>query len=78
MGSKRSLVEINNHHNCLPRAIIVGYKKLLFDAHKDSSKKNKYFEEYRERDGRRFQTLQAEDLRKAVGIPSDRAGNIQD
>ena len=81
VASKRSIVEIKNYDNsCLPRAIIVGYKKLLFDEHKDTSEKKKYLEEYRKvRDSRRrFQSLQAEDLRKAVGIPADRAGTMQD
>ena len=72
--SKRSFVRIKNDD--LPRAIVVGYRHLIAYEQKDRESLNHC---NRVRDSRRkVQGLEAEALRKAVGIPSDRPGNIQD
>ena len=75
--SKRSFVRIKNDDNsCLPRAIVVGYRHLIAHEQKDRESLNHY---NRVRDSRRkVQGSEAEALRKAVGIPSDRPGNLQD
>ena len=76
--SKRSLVKIRNYDNsCLPRAIVVGYRKLLADGDKENVQFRNEFEKIRDH-RRKFQETEALNLRHAAGIPSDRAGHIGD
>ena len=57
-----------------PRAIVVGYRHLIAYEQKDRESLNHY---NRVRDSRRkVQGSEAEALRKAVGIPSDKPGNL--
>ena len=73
--SKRAFVHIKNTDNsCLPRAIMVGYWHSL--AMSDPTYK-KFYGRVRDCRGQ-FQTSEANKLRNAVGVPPDRAGNIED
>ena len=73
--SKRAFVHIKNTDNsCLPRAIMVGYWHSL--AMSDPAYRKLYG---KVRDCRsQFQTSEANKLRNAVGVPPDRASNIED
>lgn len=75
---KRCIVNIRNSDNsCLPRAIIVGYRKLLADENKGNSK---HLSDYRKVcDSRNsLQGNESEKLRKAVKIPNSRPGCLTD
>ena len=74
---KKALVIIRNKdHSCLPRAIMVGYTHMLYKMnHTDAS-----FRMYnRMRDSRcSLQRRESTKLRKAVGVPANRMGTIND
>ena len=75
---KRSLVTIkNNDKSCLPRAIAVGYAHLNMKLNPDvGAYKSRYT---KLRDCRnRAQGFEAEKLRKAIGLSSDKLGSLDD
>ena len=75
---KRSLVKIVNEDNsCLPRAIIVGYKKLLCDENPQNQSFQKEYKKISD-SRRKPQKIESTKLREAVGIPADREGLITD
>ena len=76
IGSKRSFVRIRNTDNtCLPRAIMVGYKHLLFMENKDKKSEDDY---NRIRDHRlKYQTTEALWLMRSVGLTTDKVGSLE-
>ena len=75
---KRSLVTIrNNDNSCLPRAIAVGYAHLNVKSNPTVVAYKKIYK--RLRDSRNSsQASEAEKLRIAVGISSDKVGSLDD
>lgn len=75
---KRCFVRIvNSDNSCLPRSIVVGLAKLKLDENPGSVYLSKQYD--RVRNSRiNIQKREAEELRKNVGIPEDRAGLLTD
>ena len=75
--SKRSIVKIRNtDHNCIPRAIMVGYRHMQANLSKDQESLKVY---NRIRDYRcNLQRIEATNLRQALGIPVNRFGTMDD
>ena len=75
--SKRAIVKIRNtDFSCLPRAIVVGHKHMLAKMNKDEASVEMY---NTVRDHRcSLQRIEATNLRKALGIPNNRFGTMED
>ena len=75
--SKRAIVKIRNtDFSCLPKAIVVGHNHMLAKMNKDEASVKMY---NRVRDHRcSLQRIEATNLRKALGIPNNRFGTMED
>ena len=76
LQKKATVVIRNKDNSCLPRAIMVGYTHMLSKLHNTTETIQRY---NRMRDYRcSLQRIESTKLRKAVGVPANRMGTIDD